>query len=78
MSKEPPTAQQVRQLRSTENLLRQFLKLETGLGNKPEYIRGHEFAFSFTVEQKQAVNALMEGGMSFEEAFDKVKADAGP
>ena len=63
-------AKYVRQLPSTEGLLRQFLRLETGLGNSKAYQRGHEFNFRFTQEQRDVVNKLMEYGMSFEEAFD--------
>ena len=62
----------IRNQRSTEDLLRQFLKLETGLGKSKAYERGHEFNFSWTQEQRDEVNKLMETGMSFEEAFDAI------
>lgn len=70
---DPNHAKYIRNLRSTDQLMRQFLKLESGLGNNPSYQRGHEFAFGFTQAQKDAVNELLISGMSFEEAFDKVK-----
>lgn len=76
MSKDPQDpgyAKYVRNLRSTDQLMRQFLKLESGLGNSPAYQRGHEFAFKFTDEQKAEVNKLMDAGASFEDAFDEVK-----
>lgn len=57
-----------------EKGLRQFLKIETGLGNSRKFRRGHEFTFSFTDEQKARVNRLMAEGQSFDDAFDFVKA----
>lgn len=67
-------AKYIRSLRSTEDLLRQFLKTETGLGKNAAYMRGHEFNFSFTQEQRDVVMKLMDDeGLSFEEAFDKYK-----
>lgn len=63
-------AKYVRGLRSTENLLRQFLKTETGLGKNEAYHRGHTYAFEFTKEQQEKVQGLMASGMTFEEAFD--------
>jgi hypothetical protein len=60
----------VRNLPSTERLLRQFLKMETGLGKNAAYNRGHEFNFQWTQEQRDVVNHLMTLGMTFEEAFD--------
>lgn len=63
-------AKYVRGLRSTEELLRQFLKVETGLGKNAAYNRGHEFTFEWTQEQRDVVNHLMTLGMTFEEAFD--------
>lgn len=62
----------MRKSRAVEQQLRQFLKLETGLGNSPEFKRGYAFAYEFTVEQKRAVNELMESGLDFETAFDQV------
>ncbi len=67
-------AKYIRGLRSTDQLMRQFLKLETGLGNNSAYQRGHTFAFEFTEEQKAEVKRLMDEGMSFEEAFDRVNS----
>ena len=64
----------IRGLASTERLLRQFLKLETGLGKNEAYNRGHTFNFEWTQEQRDVVNKLMESGLSFEEAFDKANA----
>ena len=73
-------AKYIRGLRSTETLMRQFLKLETGLGNNPAFIRGHTWNFEWCSEdpakakpEKVAeVRKLMDEGMSFEEAFDVV------
>jgi hypothetical protein len=62
----------VRNLPSTEMLLRQFLKLETGLGKNEAYQRGHTFNFEFTQEQRDAVFKLMDEGKTYEEAFDEV------
>ncbi len=62
----------IRYAPDTERMLRQFLKLETGLGKNEAYHRGHEFAFGFTQAQKDEVNKMMAEGMSFEEAFDVV------
>lgn len=57
-----------------EKGLRQFLTLETGQGKSSAYRRGHEYAFDFTDVQKEAVTLLMKDGMTFDEAFDAVKA----
>lgn len=59
--------------REAEPLLRQFLKIETGLGNSPQYRRGWVFNFEFTQQQRDEVNRLMESGVSFDEAFDRVR-----
>lgn len=63
----------IRKTREVEQGLRQFLKIETGLGKSAAYRRGHIFAFEFTQEQKDRVEELMIGGMTFEDAFDKVR-----
>lgn len=66
-------AKKVRNTRQVEELLRQFLKLETGLGKNAAYNRGHTFNFEWSQEQRDVVNKLMaDHGMSFEEAFDAV------
>ena len=65
-------AKKVRNSRQVEELLRQFLKIETGLGKNAAYNRGHAFNFEWTQEQRDVVNQLMETGMTFEEAFDAV------
>lgn len=68
-------ARYIRNLRSTDQLMRQFLKLETGLGNSSAYQRGHTFAFKWTQEQRDAVNKLMDDeGITFDEAFDRVNS----
>lgn len=67
-------AKYVRNLPSTERLLRQFLTVETGQGKNAAYARGHEFNFTFTQAERDQVFKLMEYGMSFEEAFDYWKA----
>jgi hypothetical protein len=60
---------------STDRLMNQFLKMESGgLGRSKEYRRGHIFNFEWTQDQRDVVNQLMETGMSFEEAFDQVYA----
>lgn len=58
---------------STDQLMNQFKKLESGLGNSKEFNRGYTFAFEFTAEQKAAVNERMAAGESFEVAFDDVQ-----
>lgn len=65
-------AKYVRNLPSTERLLRQFLTVETGQGKNAAYNRGHDFSFKFTQEQRDAVYALMDSGKTFDEAFDAV------
>ncbi len=66
-------AKYIRGQRSTEQLLRQFLKMETGLGKNKAYERGHVFNFEWTQEQRDVVNKLMtDENLSFEEAFDRV------
>ena len=75
-------AKKVRESREVENLLRQFLKMETGLGKNAAYQRGHIFSFDWCSEDPAraqpekvaAVNKLMAEGLSFEEAFDKVNS----
>ncbi len=68
-------ARYIRGQRSTEQLLRQFLKLETGLGKNQAYARGHTFAFEWTQEQRDEVNKIMDAeGIPFEEAFDRVNS----
>ena len=63
-------AKYVRNLPSTERLLRQFLKVESSM-NKRAYNRGYAFNFEMTQEQRDEVNKLMADGMTFDEAFDK-------
>lgn len=66
-------AKYIRNQRSTEQLLRQFLKMETGLGKNKAYERGHVFNFEWTQEQRDVVNKLMQDEkITFEEAFDRV------
>lgn len=62
-------AKYVRNLPSTERLLRQFLKVESSM-DKKAYNRGYTFNFEFTQGQRDKVNGLMAAGMSFDEAFD--------
>ena len=61
---------------STDRLMNQFLKMESGgLGRSKEYRRGHIFNFEWSQEQRDVVNRLMaEQGLTFEEAFDLVYA----
>jgi len=65
-------AKYVRQLPSTERLLRQFLTMETGQGKNAAYNRGHDFNFKFTQAQRDEAFRLMDAGKTFEEAFDAV------
>lgn len=58
-----------------ERGLRQFIT-DGPKGATESYKRGWEFNFSFTDEQRNKVLELQELGMSFEEAFDKVKGKA--
>lgn len=77
-------AKYVRNLRSTDQLMRQFLKLETGLGNSPEFQRGWTWNFLWNSDDSEkarpvlvaAVNELMRNGFAFEEAFDRVVRNA--
>jgi hypothetical protein len=71
---------------STDQLMNQFCKMESGgLGRSPEYRRGHEWNFVWCSEDPakaqplkvRAVHTLLAEGYSFEEAFDQVAgADA--
>lgn len=73
-------AKKVRESREVENLLRQFLKMETGLGKNAAYQRGHVWNFEWCSSDPAKaqpakvaeVNRLMSEGMPFDEAFDKV------
>lgn len=64
----------IRYSRECEQNLRQFLKLETGLGNSPAFQRGYIFAFEWPQHLRDAVNKRMEEGMCFADAFDDVKS----
>lgn len=57
----------------TEQLLRQFLTMESTQAQTPEYDRGFDFSFRFTQEQRDEAFKLMGAGMSFEDAFEKVR-----
>jgi hypothetical protein len=63
----------IRYSREVEENLRQFLKLESGLGNSSKFQRGWVYNFEFTQEQRDSVNALMAAGRTFDDAFDEVK-----
>ena len=73
-------AKKVRNTRQVEELLRQFLKLETGLGKNAAYQRGHIWNFEWCSEDPTKaqpakvaeVNRLMAEGVSFDEAFDAI------
>ena len=75
-----PAANKFLNPREVENLLRQFLKLETGLGKNAAYQRGHIFSFDWCSDDPAKaqpakvaeVNRLISEGLSFEEAFDRV------
>jgi len=74
MSEDPKAvAAEERKRPEVDRMLRQFLRLESGLGNSRGFQRGWVFAYEFTQEQKDRVNRLMEEGKSFEEAFDEVR-----
>jgi hypothetical protein len=66
----------LKESRAVQENLRQFLKLETGLGNSPQFQRGWVFNFQFTDAQRAEVNSLMEAGVPFDEAFDRVRGKA--
>ena len=70
-----------RQTRAVDQGLRQFLKLETGLGNSAAFQRGHVWNFQWCPDLPwrqgkpalvQKVSDLMAAGKTFEEAFDEV------
>lgn len=71
----------IRNLRSTDQLMRQFLKLETGLGNSKEFNRGWIWNFEWCSEDPakarpdlvRRAQAMMEKGVAFEDAFDTAK-----
>lgn len=77
---DPAHGKYIRNLRSTDQLMRQFLKLESGVGNSPAYQRGHVWNFEWCSEDPakaqpekvRRVRALMDDGVSFDEAFDHV------
>ena len=68
---DPAHGKYVRNLRSTDQLMKQFCKVESSI-DKPAYDRGYEYAFRFSEEKQQKVMRLIDGGATFEEAFDAV------
>ena len=68
---DPNHSKYIRGLRSTDQLMKQFCKVESSI-DKPAYDRGYEFAFRFSEAKQQKVLRLMDGGATFEEAFDAV------
>lgn len=83
---DPPkeAAAKERKRPEVDRLLRQFLKIETGLGNSPEFQRGWVWNFEWNSSDPkkakpdlvQAVKYGMDLGMDFETAFDCVHAAA--
>jgi hypothetical protein len=81
---DPPkeAAKKERYKYGTDQLMNQFLKMESGgLGRSPEYRRGHVWNFEWCSEDPakaqpekvRLVNLLMsEHSMPFDEAFDRV------
>lgn len=73
-------AKRIRNTREVEGLLRQFLKMETGLGKNAAYQRGHVWNFEWCSSDPEKaqpakvaeVNRLMDKGLPFDEAFDLV------
>jgi hypothetical protein len=71
----------IRGLRSTDQLMRQFLKLESGAGNSSAFQRGHVWNFEWCSEDPtkaqpervRRVQHLMRLGWAFDEAFDHVR-----
>lgn len=59
---------------TARRMMRQFLNHDGPKGNKPEYDRGYEYTFRFSQNDRDIVNAMMNKGMSFAEAFDTYKA----
>lgn len=68
-------AAKIRKTAEVERLLRQFIRITP---KTKAYDRGHVFAFEFSEEKKKQVNELMEGGCTFEEAFDLVSEEEAP
>lgn len=68
------TVRQVRYSREVEQQLRQFLKLETGLGNSDDFKDGWEVTFGLTEQEREKYNELREQGISRGEALLSVKA----
>lgn len=78
MSEDPKdVAKKERASLAVERGLRQFLKLETGLGNSPAFQRGYVFAYEWAQWRKDAVNKLMTEGVAFEDAFDRISLLSG-
>lgn len=77
MSEEDPkiVARNERKSPQVEKLLRQFLNHDGAKGNTSAYIRGHEFNFSWSQEMRDLCNRYMAEGMTFADAFDRVKEE---
>lgn len=60
--------------REAQTMLRQFVKGDGERGNNSRYVRGHEFNFKFTQDERDDVTFIMDTyGQTFEEAFDNYK-----
>jgi hypothetical protein len=81
---DPQHARYVRNLRSTNQLMKQFCKFESSV-DKPAYDRGFTWNFIWLSEDPlkaqpakvAAVKLLTETGKTFDEAFDEVVNAAG-
>ena len=84
---DPPNANTIRKKYATDQLMNQFLKTEGGgVGRSAEFRRGYVWNFEWCSsdpekaqpEKVKRVQALMAGGISFEEAFAHVASDRPP
>lgn len=81
---DPNHARYVRNLRSTDQLMKQFCKVESSV-DKPAYDRGYTWNFEWCSsdpkkaqpEKVKEVQDLMSLGWDFERAFDHVRCDCG-
>jgi hypothetical protein len=67
-------ARKARNTPEVERSLRQFLNHDGPKGNNKNYDRRYDFMFVLTPDQRAEVNLRIDAGMSFDEAFDEVKA----
>ncbi len=81
MSDDTDDCKKERKSYGVEKSLRQFLKLETGLGNSSAFRRGHIWNYEWHSDDRskarpdliERVKNSMTNGMSFEEAFNEAQ-----